>query len=119
VDDRFNVVLIDNALNCYGDYCEHFDVLPYIQNIMEENAFVIFNVVRKPFNYTEYPRWQDRRNKFYGLQDCSHLSSDFVKKFYTDFFDKLGLTVMNYYTECREYHDDVDYNYMVGVELHG
>ena len=118
--NRFDIVLIDNGLNCYGEnreYCEHFDVLPHINNICSEESFVIFNVVRKPFNYEKFPDWQIRRNNFYNVSDSSEFSLDFLETFYCNYFNKLGYDVLEIHTNCREYKDGIDYNYHFGVKL--
>ena len=117
---KFNLLVIDNGLNCYGyenEYCEHFDVLPYIDNIIEDNCFVIFNVARKPFNYDDNHTWKNRRNEFYKVEDASDLSIKFLTEFYTKFFNSMGYDVESMYTSCRELHNDDDYLYHFGVQL--
>ena len=111
---EFNILNIDNGLNCYGSkrqYCEHFDILPHISNFITNNSYVIFNVCRAPFNYNQFPDWKSRRNKFYNIDDSSYISLDFLINFYKEFFKSLGLKVNNISTHCREYHRDVDYLY--------
>tara|TARA_B100000287_G_scaffold246842_2_gene232020 strand:- start:75 stop:719 length:645 start_codon:yes stop_codon:yes gene_type:complete len=117
---KFDIVFIDNGLNCYGEnreYCEHFDVLPHIDNISSDNCFVIINVVTKPFSYDDYPDWKTRRNEFYGVSDSSELSLAFLEVFYEDYFSELGYDVLETHTNCREYKDGVDYNYHFGFKL--
>jgi hypothetical protein len=117
---RFDLLVIDNGLNCYGkdrEYCEHFDVINHINNIVKDECFVIFNVVTNPFNYSLYPDWINRRNNFYGIPDTSRLSSSFINNFYIKLFNSLGFYTKNYYTICREYYNDIDYLYYVAVEL--
>ena len=70
-----------------------------------------------PFNYESNKKWQNRRNKFYGISDCSNLSSLFFKNYYTTYFENLGFNVNEYYTICREYYNDIDYLYYVGMKL--
>ncbi|MDC0527066.1 hypothetical protein OAO35_03875, partial [Euryarchaeota archaeon] len=67
---KFDLLIIDNGLNCYGqnkEYCEHFDFIHNIGNVLKDKSFVIFNVVLSPFNYEKFPKWVTRRNIFYGL----------------------------------------------------
>mgnify|MGYP003112174029 CR=1 FL=1 len=118
--DKFDLLVVDNGLNCYGkdrEYCEHFDLIHNIGNVVKDKCFIIFNVVLMPFNYEDYPDWIERRNKFYEVEDASHLSKSFVRKFYKKLFDSIGFKTVNYHTVCREYHNDVDYLYYVGIEL--
>ena len=115
---KFDLIVIDNGLNCYGNgYCEHFDFLENVRYFLKPSSFIIFNVVLHPFNYESNKKWQNRRNKFYGISDCSNLSSLFFKNYYTTYFENLGFNVNEYYTICREYYNDIDYLYYVGMKL--
>ena len=117
---KFDLVIIDNGLNCYGPnrmYCEHFDFINNIKNVAWQDSFIIFNVVKKPFNYSNYPDWIDRRNKFYQVEDSSELSLEFFETFYKQLFYNIGFNVTEYYTECREYNNYIDYLYYVGLRL--
>tara|TARA_R110001583_G_scaffold90811_1_gene232810 strand:+ start:8969 stop:9559 length:591 start_codon:yes stop_codon:yes gene_type:complete len=117
---KFDILVIDNGLNCYGDdnkYCEHFDFIHNIKNVLKNECFVIFNVVLKPFNYENFPEWISRRNEFYNIKDSSNLSKSFIEKFYKNLFKSLGFNTVNYYTICREHHNGNDYLYYVGIEL--
>ena len=70
-----------------------------------------------PFNYENYPDWNKRRNDFYKMQDTSKLSKTFIENFYRKLFSLIGFETVNYHTICREYHNDIDYLYYVGIEL--
>ena len=118
--DKFDLLVIDNGLNCYGEnnkYCEHFDFIHNVGNVLKDKCFVIFNVVLKPFNYGKSPQWALRRNKFYNVEDASKLSRSFIEVFYKQLFKSIGFNTVNYYTTCREYHNEDDYLYYVGMEL--
>lgn len=117
---KFDFLLVDNGLNCYGEnkeFCEHFDVLPYVNNVLKDESFIVFNVVRSPFNYQNFPDWIKRRNDFYNLDDCSEFNLKFIKDFYTDYFNNLNYNVVDFHLKCREYYNNIDYNYMVGIQL--
>lgn len=117
---KFDLVVVDNGLNCYGEndkYCEHFDFIHNIGNVLKDKCFVIFNVVLKPFNYENYPQWALRRNEFYNIKNTSKLSKSFIEAFYRNLFKSIGFDTVNYYTICREYHNEDDYLYYVGMEL--
>ena len=118
--DKFDLLVIDNGLNCYGEnnkYCEHFDFIHNVGNVLKDKCFIIFNVVLKPFNYEKSPQWALRRNKFYNVEDASKLSRSFIEVFYKQLFKSIGFNTVNYYTICREYHNEDDYLYYVGMEL--
>ena len=117
---KFDLLVIDNGLNCYGqnkEYCEHFDFIKNIKNVVWQDSFIIFNVARKPFNYSNYPEWIKRRNEFYQVEDSSDLSLEFIETFYKKLFNDIGFEVTEYYTECREYYNDIDYLYYVGIRI--
>ena len=115
---KFDLIIIDNGLNCYGNnYCEHFDFLHNIKYFLKKTGYIVFNVVIHPFNYKNNKLWQSRRNNFYNLSDCSHLSHEFVETFYKNFFTKAGMKTTQYQTLCREYHNGIDYLYYVGMQL--
>ncbi len=118
--NKFDLLIVDNGLNCYGPnrmYCEHFDFIHNIKNVVWQDSFIIFNICRKPFNYSNYPDWINRRNKFYQVEDSSDLSLEFFETFYKKLFNDMGFQVTEYYTECREYYNDIDYLYYVGIRI--
>jgi hypothetical protein len=117
---KFDLIIIDNGLNCYGEdlkYCEHFDFIKNLYKFFNEKCFVVFNVVLKPFNYEKFPEWNDRRNSFYDVMNSSALDKNFIENFYKDLFKSVGYKTKNYYSICRETHEGVDYLYYVGMEL--
>jgi hypothetical protein len=99
---KYNFVVIDNPQNLFGlyllntnepQYCEHFDVLPYTNKILDD-GIVIFNVNLVPYNYDKFPLWKKRREKFYGKVDTSNLKLDFVSNFYKNFFTERNFQVL-------------------------
>lgn len=98
---KYSFVVIDNPQNLFGpnlpntdepQYCEHFDVLPYLNKILDD-GIVVFNVNPIPYNYEKFPSWQNRRRKFYGNVDTSNLHLNFLIDFYTKFFLNQGFDV--------------------------
>ena len=85
---RYKLIVSDNPMGCYGNYCEHFDILDDVFNVMSDKAILCLNVKTKPFNYDNKKQWQKRRNHFYNRKDASNLSKDFVVNFYKDFAEK-------------------------------
>lgn len=89
IEEKFDIVLLDNPMNCFGNnsqYCEHFDILPKVKKVMENDVLIVFNTKTKPFNYEENFLWKKRRNKFYNVNDASSLTLVFLEKFYIEFF---------------------------------
>jgi len=110
---KYNFIVIDNPQGCFGhdnNYCEHFDILPNLINIIDNNAIVIFNINTSPFNYNNFSEWQKRRNEFYQLSDTSRLNFEFLEKFYEDFFLKLSFETEFHFNIFRE--ECKPYNYL-------
>ena len=69
---KFDLIVIDNPMNTWGTkketnlYCEHFDFIKHIGNIIDKETILIFNVNKNPFDYDKFPEWKKRREKFYG-----------------------------------------------------
>ena len=105
IDRNFDVVVLDNPQGCYGErqeYCEHFEAIEEVLNLLPHNGgLLIFNVKTEPFNYGDKIKWQQRRNSFYNLNDCSKLSLNFIQNFYKDFFSKRGFETHFCFLEKR------------------
>ena len=94
--NKFDYIVIDNPQYLYGtrnEYCEHFEALELVPLLMKNKAIVIFDINSKPFDYDKHIEWQQRRNKFYHVDDASVLSKSFLMVFYKEFFEGLGLNV--------------------------
>jgi len=109
---KFNLVIIDNPMNTWGTkkepdlYCEHFDFIKNIGNIMDKEAIIIFNINKNPFNYDKFPEWKKRREKFYERKRTSKLSPRFLMKFYKKLFLKNGYKTVFQKLFRREEHLD-------------
>jgi hypothetical protein len=115
---KYDLILIDNPMNTYGPklndsdpgmYCEHFDVINHIDNIIDKQAIVVFNVNRKPFDYDKFPVWKKRREKFYGNTNTSDMKIDFLLKFYKKFFQELGFDTI--------FHENVVRVINLGIDI--
>lgn len=109
-----NLLIIDNSLNCYGEnreYCEHFDFIENVGNILYDESYIILNVCLKPFGLDNFPDWKLRREKFYKVEDTSNLNIDYLKSFYVNLFEKNNLKVIKTYSLVKEYFNEVDYLY--------
>ena len=93
---KFDLIVIDNPMNTFGtkkepnQYCEHFDFIKNIGNIIDMKAIIIFNINKNPYNYDKFPEWKKRRNNFYERKRTSKISQRFLIKFYKNLFLKLG-----------------------------
>ena len=94
---KFDLIIIDNTIPMFGPedepnkYCEHFDFIKNIGKIMEDDAVIVFNINKQPFNYDHQSAWKKRREGFYGTVDTSNLSIEFLLNFYKELFLNLNL----------------------------
>ena len=94
---KFDLIIIDNTIPMFGPenepnkYCEHFDFIKNIGKIMEDNAIIVFNINKEPFNYDHQLAWKKRREEFYGAVNTSNLSIEFLLNFYKELFLNLNL----------------------------
>ncbi len=110
----FDLILIDNPNNTYGlngEYCEHFDILGNIVKLIDKKAVVIFNVNRKPFNYSRFPDWKKRRDEFYDIKDTENVSIEELLTFYEEFFKKMRLKVIFSINVVRVLFEEIDTNH--------
>lgn len=98
---QFDWVVSDNPMGCYGCYCEHFDILDDVMNIIKKDAILTFNVKTEPFNYEDKLEWQARRNIFYGTKNASKLDRKFVFDFYTKKMKSYGRDVVDIFWKKR------------------
>ena len=118
--DKFDIVIVDNGLNCYGSdnqYCEHFDVIDNIYKFFNNNVFVILNVVSSPFNYEKCLEWKNAREIFYESKNTDNLSIEFLTDFYKNKFFNMGYKSKNLYIEPREMYDNKVYLYYFAFDL--
>lgn len=111
---KYNFIVIDNPQNCYGEYCEHFDVLKNISKLINKEAIIIFNINLHPFNYEKNQKWKSRRNKFYNNENTANMDIKFLLEFYENYFNNLGFDTEFKFNVEREAHEDIDYlHYLV------
>tara|TARA_R100001015_G_C4543503_1_gene106970 strand:+ start:115 stop:741 length:627 start_codon:yes stop_codon:yes gene_type:complete len=112
--NKFDIVVVDNGMNCYGVndvYCEHFDFIHDIHKFFNDEVYLILNVAKSPFNYNNFPNWIKRREKFYGINSTENISLEFLMDFYKNIFLKNNFKCKNLYVEPRELHKDNLYLY--------
>ena len=69
----------------------YFDFIKNIGKIMEDDAIIVFNVNKQPFNYEHQLAWKKRREEFYGTVNTGNLSIEFLLNFYKELFLNLNL----------------------------
>jgi len=111
---KFDLIVIDNPMNVYGPknnptkYCEHFDIIKYVGNLIDNEAIIIFNVNKKPFNYEKSRLWKKRRECFYGAIDASNISLEFLFNFYKELFSNIGFTT-KFHLNIERHMPHLDY----------
>lgn len=107
----FDLIVLDNPMNCYANsmYCEHFEALPLIPILLKDNGVIVFNVKLSPYNLSMHSEWEKRRNIFYNVKDSKNLSLDFINKFYSEYFKKLGYKINFLFTKHRKQEKDLYY----------
>jgi hypothetical protein len=100
----FDMIILDNPQNVFGQYCEHFEALPLIKDLFKskDKLTLIFNINKKPFNYESQAAWQLRRNEYYEVSDSSNFDLDFLDSFYRKKIESLGLKVIKTFNEARD-----------------
>ena len=122
---KFNLLLIDNPMNIFGqnqegskkNYCEHFEILPEISKIIQDESLVIFNINRCPFDYDKYPLWEQRREKFYSNANTNNMSLEFLHEFYANLFQKMGFRTIFYINTVRIFYFENDMIYYFAYYL--
>lgn len=103
---KFNFINFDNpqaTFGCNNEYCEHFEALPLIENLIPDQGIVVFDVNYNPYNYKYNNVWRKRRDSFYKKTDTSRLSFEFIKSHYEDYFLKMGF--VNKFSFIEDRHD--------------
>ena len=97
---KFDFIVFDNPQSIYNNYCEHFEALENVSFLLKDFGVVIFNINKKPFNFSKSSPWAKRRNKYYGLE-ASNLETNFLLDFYSNLFNKMGFKVNDIFEEKR------------------
>lgn len=107
----FDLVVYDNPQKFFGRddrYCEHFEAIDTLRNLMRPQGIVILNVNMAPFDYDAAVRWQKRRNEFYQVEDTVKLEEKFVLDFYRRHFRSQRMTTCHAFIEPR-YNSPIQY----------
>ena len=123
---KFELILIDNPMNVFGPidertaspmYCEHFDVLRNIGKIVGQEAIIIFNVNRMPFDYSKFEAWKLRRNEFYQNLKTDDMSINFLHDFYKKFFLSSGFHTEFCFNVIRVTYKNTDMTYYFAYKI--
>ncbi|MBL4933351.1 hypothetical protein [Clostridium paridis] len=89
--NKYSLIVIDNPMSTYGDYCEHFSLFPKMFNLCDESSIVIANVIPKIDDNikTEYPYLfndiqLDKRREFYKTDSPDKLSFEEIDSVYRE-----------------------------------
>lgn len=86
---KFSLIVVDNPMSTYGDYCEHFSLFPKLFNLCDENAIVIANVIPKineniklEYPYLFNDKQLEKRREFYETNSPHELSLEEMDSVY-------------------------------------
>ena len=97
---KFDFIVFDNPQSIYNNYCEHFEALENVSFLLKDSGIVIFNINKKPFNYSKESLWAKRRNNYYKTE-ASNLESEFLLRFYSKLFNNMGFDINEIFEEKR------------------
>ncbi len=107
---KFDVIVLDAHMGLFGNgYCEHFDIIPHVFRVVENEFVLILNVMpnaeekwRKRYAGLFGEEHLARRKDFYGdaldVNSCSY--EDFIA-FYKSYFLRNGFTITDYFFHQR------------------
>jgi hypothetical protein len=74
--DKYGLVLLDAPIRRHGSHYEHFDLLPTVLNVLDDDAILIVNIMPewKPARMDQEHR--RKRREFYGVEDASRIPID-------------------------------------------
>lgn len=93
---KYDLIVIDNPLSFFADYCEHFQILPLSFRILNNNATIIINIITNinvlSDRYRNYDtvKQNEVRKSWYSLSDATILNDEFVLGFYKQLCEKNG-----------------------------
>jgi hypothetical protein len=109
-DKKFDVIVLDAHMGMFGNgYCEHFNILPNVFRVANDDVVVILNVMpyaeekwRKKYETVFSKEHLKMRKEFYGdAFDVNHCSYDEMISFYKEYFLSKNYQVTDYFFHQR------------------
>jgi hypothetical protein len=105
---KFNLIVVDNPMSTFGNYCEHFDLFPDIFNIAMDSSLLVLNVIPE-INKTVLKKWPylfndvqlTRRKSFYNSEHPDKISFDELVKVYSNICKANGFDLKWYFFQKR------------------
>jgi hypothetical protein len=100
----FDFIVLDNPQGVFGPqghWCEHFEALELVPQLLRTPGVVICNVNTAPYDYDQHPAWRARREAFYGIPTTERLEAEFVEGFYRRWWAARGLDTAGFFLEPR------------------
>ncbi len=105
---KYDLVVVDNPMSTFGNYCEHFDLFPDIFSIMGDSSLLILNVIPE-INKTALQKWPylfndlqlKRRKSFYGTDKPEKISFEDLVKSYKRICFANGFNIEWYFFQRR------------------
>ncbi len=100
---KFNLIVLDAHMGIFGpqeEYCEHFEILPEIFRLCEDQCTLIFNVMpyceekwsqKYPTVFRE--KHLERRKDFYNCPDPTQVPYEYMSSFYSKLCKDKGFNV--------------------------
>ncbi len=99
--DKFNFVFIDNPTPTYDGHCEHFDMFPGVFNLLEDESFILTNIITNIYSRKRDETSLNQRKKFYDVDDAFSIGIDKMINVYKRLANENGFELEWYYTKDR------------------
>lgn len=105
---RFDLLVVDNPVQVYGDHCEHFDLFPDIFRVAKDSSILILNVAGNP-----WPRPDEahlaRRRAFYKTDHPENVPFDRMIATYRNLLHAGGFELEWFFTRRRTWATRASY----------
>lgn len=105
---KYGLIVVDNPMSNYGDYCEHFDLFPDIFRIAMDSAILILNVIPesndnalKKYPYLFNKVQLARRKSFYSTNHPEKVLFDEIAEVYLNLSKSNGFNLEWYFFQKR------------------
>jgi hypothetical protein len=105
---RFSMIVVDNPMSTFGQYCEHFDLFPDIFRIAAAPAVIILNIIPsvrekdlKKWPYLFNKAQLEKRSSFYRTDNPEKIPIKLMAEIYDDLCRSNGLNMDWYMVQKR------------------